>query len=166
MKGRKFLAMLCAFMMLVMNFSSCVNVLAEEPVPAATDNAAQEPAAGAAVEKSEEGAEQAATPWVRTLTASFPELDILTVGPMTEEQQTTEVLVSMPKKQNLLPLVLLVAVLAVCGGLLARKLPARVTNEGAVITGEKPTRAQTEAAVRAGEETPSDRVEEQLRKKL
>jgi len=86
---------------------------------------------------------------------------IVSTGPA-----TTEVLTAAPKRQNLLPLVLLLAVLALCGGLLAKKLPARVTAEGTVVTGGKLTRAQAEAAVRTGEETPPDRVEEQLRKKL
>ena len=91
--------------------------------------------------------------------------DVITIGPIVDGG-TTEVLTAVPKRQNLLPLVLLLAVLALCGGLLAKKLPARVTNAGTVVTGGKPTRTQTEAAVRAGEETPPDRVEEQIRKQL
>ena len=91
--------------------------------------------------------------------------DVITIGPIVDGG-TTEVLTAVPKRQNLLPLVLLLAVLALCGGLLAKKLPARVTNAGTVVTGGKPTRTQMEAAVRAGEETPPDRVEEQIRKQL
>ena len=91
--------------------------------------------------------------------------DVITIGPIVDGG-TTEVLTAVPKRQNLLPLMLLLAVLALCGGLLAKKLPARVTNAGTVVTGGKSTRAQTEAAVRAGEETPPDRLEEQIRKQL
>ena len=48
----------------------------------------------------------------------------------------------------------------------AFKRPARVTNTGKVITEGKPTRAQVEAALSEHSETPPDRVEEQLKKKL
>ena len=91
--------------------------------------------------------------------------DVITIGPIVDGG-TTEVLTAVPKRQNLLPLMLLLAALALCGGFLAKKLPARVTNAGTVVTGGKLTRTQTEAAVRAGEETPPDRVEEQIRKQL
>ena len=66
---------------------------------------------------------------------------------------------------QLLPFALLVMA-ALTGLLLVKKLPARVTNTGKVVTGGKPTRAQVEAALRESTETPSDRVEERIRKQL
>lgn len=66
---------------------------------------------------------------------------------------------------NLLPFALLVTAV-LTGLLLVKKLPARVTNTGKVVTEGKPTRAQVEAALSEHSETPPDRVEEQLKKKL
>ena len=66
---------------------------------------------------------------------------------------------------NLLPFALLVMA-ALTGLLLVKKLPARVTNTGKVVTEGKPTRAQVETALSEHTETPPDRVEEQLKNKL
>lgn len=48
----------------------------------------------------------------------------------------------------------------------ALKLPARVTNTGKVVTETKPTRAQVETAITQHTETPPDRVEAAIKKKL
>lgn len=66
---------------------------------------------------------------------------------------------------NLLPFALLVMA-ALTGLLLMKKLPARVTNTGRVITEGRPTKNQVEAAVRESRETPPDRVEERIREQL
>ena len=50
--------------------------------------------------------------------------------------------------------------------LLVKKLPARVTNTGKVVTGDRPTKNQVEAAVRESRETPPDRVEDRIREQL
>ena len=66
---------------------------------------------------------------------------------------------------HLLPFALLMmAVLT--GLLLVKKLPARVTNTGKVVTGDRPTKNQVEAAVRESRETPPDRVEDRIREQL
>ena len=52
------------------------------------------------------------------------------------------------------------------GLLLVKKLPARVTNTGKVVTGDRPTKNQVEAAVRESRETPPDRVEDRIREQL
>lgn len=63
------------------------------------------------------------------------------------------------------PLVLAAAVGLTTLGF-ARKLPARLTNTGKVVTQQKPTRTQVEAALRESSETPTDRVEEQIKKMM
>ena len=66
---------------------------------------------------------------------------------------------------DLLPFALLMmAVLT--GLLLVKKLPARVTNTGKVVTGDRLTKNQVEAAVRESRETPPDRVEDRIREQL
>ncbi len=66
---------------------------------------------------------------------------------------------------NLLPFALLVIVV-LTGLLLVKKLPARVTNIGKVITEGRPTKNQVEAAVRENREMPPDRVEDRIREQL
>ena len=58
------------------------------------------------------------------------------------------------------------AALLLTGLTFAFKLPARVTNIGKVVTETKPTRVQVESALRESAETPPDRVEEAIKKKL
>jgi len=66
---------------------------------------------------------------------------------------------------HLLPFALLMMVV-LTGLLLVKKLPARVTNTGKVVTGDRPTKNQVEAAVRESRETPPDRVEDRIREQL
>ena len=69
-----------------------------------------------------------------------------------------------PAAHLLLFALLMMAVLT--GLLLVKKLPARVTNTGKVVTGDRPTKNQVEAAVRESRETPPDRVEDRIREQL
>lgn len=70
-------------------------------------------------------------------------------------------------KAGIKPVLFAAAILAVfAAAAIALRLPARVTAEGKVVTQGKPTRAQVEAALAEQTETPPDRVETQINKKL
>ena len=117
---------------------------------------------------------QAAEETIARLTAQYGDLVVVEAGEMifsvlhcdTPFEQVAVDLTAKPTIGNYLPLILLLTVLALAALTVAFKRPARVTNTGKVITEGKPTRAQVEAALSEHSETPPDRVEEQLKKKL
>lgn len=117
---------------------------------------------------------QAAEETIARLTAQYGDLVVVEAGEMifsvlhcdTPLEQVAVDLTAKPTIGNYLPLILLLTVLALAALTVAFKRPARVTNTGKVITEGKPTRAQVEAALSEHSETPPDRVEEQLKKKL
>ncbi len=117
---------------------------------------------------------QAAEETIARLTAQYGDLVVVEAGEMifsvlhcdTPFEQAAVDLTAKPTIGNYLPLILLLTVLALAALTVAFKRPARVTNTGKVITEGKPTRAQVEAAISEHSETPPDRVEEQLKKKL
>lgn len=110
------------------------------------------------------------------LTAQYGDLILVEEGEMiydtlalvtdTPPEQMAVDLTAKPSIGNYFPLILLLTVLVLAALTVAFKLPARVTNTGKVITEGKPTRAQVEAALAEHSETPPDRVEERLKKKL
>ena len=117
---------------------------------------------------------QAAEETIARLTAQYGDLVVVEAGEMifsvlhcdTPLEQVAVDLTAKPTIGNYLPLILLLTVLALAALTVAFKRPARVTNTGKVVTEGKPTRAQVEAALSEHSETPPDRVEEQLKKKL
>ena len=117
---------------------------------------------------------QAAEETIARLTAQYGDLVVVEAGEMifsvlhcdTPFEQVAVDMTAKPTIGNYLPLILLLTVLALAALTVAFKRPARVTNTGKVITEGKPTRAQVEAALSEHSETPPDRVEEQLKKKL
>ena len=117
---------------------------------------------------------QAAEETIARLPAQYGDLVVVEAGEMifsvlhcdTPFEQVAVDLTAKPTIGNYLPLILLLTVLALAALTVAFKRPARVTNTGKVITEGKPTRAQVEAALSEHSETPPDRVEEQLKKKL
>lgn len=117
---------------------------------------------------------QAAEETIARLTAQYGDMVVVEAGEMifsvlhcdTPFEQVAVDLTAKPTIGNYLPLILLLTVLALAALTVAFKRPARVTNTGKVITEGKPTRAQVEAAISEHSETPPDRVEEQLKKKL
>ncbi len=117
---------------------------------------------------------QAAEETIARLTAQYGDLVVVEAGEMifsvlhcdTPFEQVAVDLTAKPTIGNYLPLILLLTVLALAALTVAFKRPARVTNTGKVVTEGKPTRAQVEAALSEHSETPPDRVEEQLKKKL
>lgn len=108
------------------------------------------------------------------LTAQYGDLVVVEDGELlfsvlhcdTPFEQAAVDLTAKPTIGNYLPLILLLTVLALAALTVAFKRPARVTNTGKVVTDGKPSRRQVEAALSEHTETPPDRVEQELKKKL
>jgi len=108
------------------------------------------------------------------LTAQYGDLVVVEDGELlfsilrsdTPPQQAAVDLTAKPTIGNYLPLILVLNVLALAGLTVVFKRPARVTNTGKVVTDGKPSRRQVEAALSEHTETPPDRVEQELKKKL
>lgn len=108
------------------------------------------------------------------LTAQYGDLVVVEAGEMifsvlhcdTPFEQAAVDLTAKPTIGNYLPLILLLTVLALAALTVAFKRPARVTNTGKVVTDGKPSRRQVAAALSEHTETPPDRVEQELKKKL
>lgn len=81
------------------------------------------------------------------------------------EQMLVE-LAAKPSAGTYLPVILVLTLLSLAAVAFVVKRPARVTNTGRVVTEERPTRAQVEAALAQRTETPPERVEQELNKKL
>lgn len=95
------------------------------------------------------------------LTATYGDKVFVEVGNMIFDETTAE-----KSRDRGSGVLLLLVVMGLPVMAAALKLPARVTNTGRVVTEERPTRAQVEAALTEHTETPPDRVEQELNRKL
>lgn len=75
-------------------------------------------------------------------------------------------LTAKPSVGTYLPVILVLTLLSLAALALVVKRPVRVTNTGRVVTEGRPTRTQVETALAGRTETPPDRVEQELNKKL
>lgn len=119
---------------------------------------------------------QAAEAAIANLTTQYGDLVLVEAGEMVfstlladgplDDRPAVELLAAKPSVGTYLPVILVLTLLSMAALRLVVKRPARVTNTGRVVAEGRPSRAQVEAALTERTETPPDRVEQELNRKL